>query len=199
MASGPAPQSPACRKGSSAHPGETPLDQSLLSGCKAMGHILHLLTLGAVAGSAKGDPTAQEHPPTPWKGTLSGEGGGSAVPARSRIHPQRCNVCSRNILIRAAFWGSSHMNSFKRPLQEEVNLTQQTSLCPHHLERHLKLDCHTDHAPSSIYQPHLCHSFPGRFPSRLSCLPGQQDVVPRGQKALHMSCWQAGEGCRLTL
>lgn len=53
------------------------------------------------------------------------------------------------------------MNLFQWRLQEEVNHTQETSLCPHHLERPLKLDCHTDHAPRSVCEPPLCHSFPG--------------------------------------
>ena len=175
-------ESPACRKGSSGHAGGSPPGRSLLSGRKAMGRIPLLLTLRAVAGSAKWDPAAPD-PPHPMEGDpqASGGGGGSAAPARSRINPQRCNACSVDILIRAAFWGRSHMNSFKRPLQEEVTHTQVTSLCPCLLGRHGKLDCHTDHTPSSSCEPVLCHDFPGSVPSHQPCSPGQRDVVPKGQ------------------
>lgn len=44
---------------------------------------------------------------------LGDEGGGRTVPAWSRVHPQCCNVCSRDMLIRAAFWGRTHISLFK--------------------------------------------------------------------------------------
>lgn len=92
MASGPAPQSPACGKGSSADPGETPPDRSLLSACKAMGRILHLL--GAMLALQRGIPLLRSLP-TPWKGTRSRAARAVGVLCRHRAGPIPVLRCVR--------------------------------------------------------------------------------------------------------